>query len=81
MAQFTYFLLLLLNIRLMDTLSKEETAIFIYAFLLTLFRPVDMSILINWMSPFLVLGISGFDFYIFIVFCTEFPVSKHCRTG
>ena len=38
-----------------------------------------MSILIIWMSPFLVLGDSGECFHTFIVFCTEIPLSEQCQ--
>ena len=38
---------------------------------------VDPSILINWTSPFLILGVSGV-LYFFILFRIEIPVSKQC---
>ena len=39
---------------------------------------VDASILINWKSPFPILGMSGY-FVNFILFLQDFPVSKQCR--
>ena len=41
-----------------------------------IFCPVDLSILINWMHPFPLLGVSG---VIFNVFGIEIPVSKQVR--
>ena len=43
--------------------------------ILTLFCLVDYAILINWTSPFVILGVSGVFFYLFWI---EFPVSKQC---
>lgn len=40
---------------------------------------MHLSSLIIWISPFLVLGFSG-GCLIFIVICTEIPVSKQCWT-
>ena len=41
---------------------------------------VDPSILINWMSPFLILGESGVLFFFFILFRIDIPVSKQLRS-
>ena len=51
----------------------------ISSYTLTLFWPVDLTILIIWMSPFLVLG-SLVDIYIFTTLSIEISVSKQCRT-
>ena len=41
------------------TFIREATTVLLKLSLLTLFRPVDFTILIIWMSPFVDLGVSG----------------------
>ena len=67
-----------------STFSKAEKTHFratcytITTFCLTHSRPVDLSILINWTSPFPILGLSVALFH-FIQFRIEMFVSKQCR--
>ena len=39
---------------------------------------MDMSILIIWMSPFIILGFTE-NILNFTVFCIEIPISNQCR--
>ena len=41
------------------SLRKKQENREMHPFILTIFSPVDLAILIIWMSPFLVLGVSG----------------------
>ena len=47
--------------------------------ILTHICPVVSSILINWMSPFPILGVSGVLFHFFFIFVIEIDVSKQWR--
>ena len=46
-------------------------------FFTTFLKLMDLSILIVWMCPFVVLGLSG-EIFTYSVFYLEIPVSKQC---
>ena len=62
-----WFTVMLIMIFLTTLLSIHNQGICVYKFTLTHICQVDPSILINWMSPFPIIGVAGEHFHFYSI--------------